>query len=864
MRKYILLIIAFLQPIFLFATHNRAGEIVYQHVSGYTYKITVYTYTYTLSDADRDTLEVQWGDNTKQKVNRIEKIDLPDYYRRNVYVGYHSYPGPGTYQIVMEDPNRNEGVLNIPNSVNVVFAIKTVLQINSIIGANSTPVLLNMPIDKAAINTIFVHNPAAFDPDGDSLSYKLAVCLYEEGKPIPQYSLPPASKSITVDAVTGNLIWETPTIIGKFNLAMEIEEWRQGVKISSIIRDIQIDVVDSDNHAPDIAALPNLCVIADSLVTFNVKATDPDNERVTLTAVGGLFELDISPAQFNQPVSGSPSVTSVFNWQTVCEHIRHQPYTVIFKAEDDNPELKLVDYEDVNIQVIAPAPKITTIDPSNSSVYLVWDRGSCKNPSGYKVYRKNSLDDFIPGICETGLPESTGYQLIAEVTNGSDTSFLDNNNGKGLSQGFLYCYRVVSVFSDGAQSIASKKACVELIRGLPVFTQVSVNYTDTDNGAIFIQWMKPAELDTLTVKPPYKYLLFPARGITGGTYTDPFEIFGLNDTTFLDTLIDTKSKGSIYRLVLANFDSTANDWNTVGSPSYASSVYLNLYNTDKKIVLTTQFDVPWENDTIIFYRENNATLSYDSIGFSLTGAYTDINLLNGVTYCYKAKSIGKYTSEGYPERVINWSQINCGTPVDTVPPLPVNLKVTSICDELRNQLTWILPSNYGDIKEYQILYAPNQNSEPVLIATLSNAQDTVFSHYPTTTLAGCYQIFAIDSTGNVSSGGQKVCVDNCSFYELPNIFTPNADSKNDLFHPLPYQFVEKVDFKLYNRWGNLLFQTTDPDINWDGRETDSGNLVSDGIYYYVCEVFEYRLSGLEGRNLTGFIHVYSTSQNKQP
>lgn len=865
MKQNIFLIILILYASNLFATHNRAGEITYEHISGYKYKITIYTYTYTLSDADRDSLEVSWGDKTTSYIQRDNWTNLPDYYKKNVYVGYHTYPGPGTFEIVMEDPNRNEGVLNIPYSVNVKFALKTVLQINPVIGPNSTPILLNMPIDRAAVNNIFVHNPAAYDPDGDSLSYKMAVCLYQGGEPIPEYTLPEASTYIKVDPVTGDLIWDSPTIIGKFNVAMEIEEWRNGIKISSIIRDIQIDVLDSDNHPPNISPLPNICVIADSLIEFNVFAEDIDNEKVTLSAVGGVFELDNSPAVF-KTLSGRPSIESMFTWQTNCEHIRLQPYTVIFRAEDDNPELKLVDYENVDILVIAPPPVIETIEPSNSSIFLRWQRNGCTNASGYLIYRTNTLDDLKFDACETGMPDESMYELVGRTESSIDTTFNDTNDGLGLNQGFKYCYRIVAYFDDGAQSIPSDKACAELKRGVPIFTKVSVNHTDTENGSIFIQWMKPIDIDPETTPPPYKYSLFPSRDIVGGIYTDPFEINDINDTTFLDTLIDTKSSGSIYKLIISNYDSENNDWNPIGAASVASSIYLKLYNTDRKIILSMQNNVPWVNDTFIIYRQDPGELEFDSIGYSLEPSFTDTELENNKKYCYYVKSSGYYTAEGFPDNIINYSQINCGTPIDTVPPCPVELQVKSECDELYNYLSWNEPADScgNDILEYYIYYANQLDKELTLIETIKDPEIQEFYHYPEKTLAACYQIMALDSAGNLSSGGTKICVDECSFYELPNVFTPNADTYNDLYHPLEYQFVEKVDMKIYNRWGNLVFETQNPDINWDGRDMTSGNLVSAGIYYYICEVYEYRLTGIEGRNLTGFIHVFGEDKTSKP
>jgi len=65
--------------------------------------------------------------------------------------------------------------------------------------------------------------------------------------------------------------------------------------------------------------------------------------------------------------------------------------------------------------------------------------------------------------------------------------------------------------------------------------------------------------------------------------------------------------------------------------------------------------------------------------------------------------------------------------------------------------------------------------------------------------------------------------------------------------------VEKIDFKLYNRGGLLIFSTSEPKINWDG--TYKGRIVSPGVYFYHCDVFERRITGLEQIHLSGFVHV---------
>ncbi|MEL6636766.1 MAG: gliding motility-associated C-terminal domain-containing protein, partial [Bacteroidota bacterium] len=109
---------------------------------------------------------------------------------------------------------------------------------------------------------------------------------------------------------------------------------------------------------------------------------------------------------------------------------------------------------------------------------------------------------------------------------------------------------------------------------------------------------------------------------------------------------------------------------------------------------------------------------------------------------------------------------------------------------------------------------------------------------------------------NESVFSNVVCVDNCPFYELPNAFTPNGDGSNELFKPYPYCFVDRIEIQIFNRWGQLVFQTTDPDINWNGNN-QSGAELAEGVYYYTCKVFEERVSGITAADdlLSGYIEL---------
>ncbi|HNG89676.1 MAG TPA: gliding motility-associated C-terminal domain-containing protein, partial [Saprospiraceae bacterium] len=71
-----------------------------------------------------------------------------------------------------------------------------------------------------------------------------------------------------------------------------------------------------------------------------------------------------------------------------------------------------------------------------------------------------------------------------------------------------------------------------------------------------------------------------------------------------------------------------------------------------------------------------------------------------------------------------------------------------------------------------------------------------------------------------------------------------------------WRFVERVDMQIFNRWGNLVFQTTDPALNWTGVNLD-GKELADGTYLYVCRVYEKRVGGtlLRPDALSGYIEL---------
>lgn len=884
-----------------FATHNRAGEITYLHkgTEGYVYTFTITTYTDPSSPADRDALVIYWGTFSSPGVPEFdtlirdsEEILTPSI-KKNTYTMDHDFRSPGVYKVYMQDPNRVEDILNIEGSVNVPFYLEDIVYIIDPLKygySNSSPQLTNPPIDYANVGEIFTHNPGAYDPDGDAIRYSLIPPRQDPLNDVPGYTYPDeytgCDDTFTIDSLTGDIVWNVPCDPGIFVVAIHIVELRDGDTIGIINRDMQIEVLDNPNHAPVISELHDTCVYAGDDLILTVTASDPDStQKLTLTAVGGPFIVESSPADFDPVTSVSP-VSGTFEWQTNCDHVQGEFYNVIFKVEDDfffegQPE-HLADQESWMIYVIAPPVQNVLALAQANEIRVTWDEpytcASTEKFLGFSIWRKIGCDTTIFDICQRGL-SGYGYDSIAFVEDAYQ--YIDNS----VDHGQVYSYRVVAEFGtrseavptniyNKAQSAPSDNSCAELKRDIPIINHVSVTATDVSAGNIYIQWYPPLadDLDTIENPAPYQYILKRFEGKDAAGTATEIAVFTaesftalLEDTVFTDTGLNTQDKQYSY---LIDF-STANG--LVGDGEPASSVYLNSLPADNKSLLSWTFNVPWSNFYYIVQKEiPTGSGIFTTIDTVTTLSYTDDSLANGVEVCYLLEAHGNFTGESLPsDTLINFSEVHCETPVDNEPPCAPVLSVSNICStdeiitdisQLKNDLTWTNPNNScaDDVIEYDIYYASNNTGQLVLLDKVMDGSDTTYTHKDITSLAGCYYVVAVDSFNNASAPSNIVCLDNCADYNLPNVFTPNGDGSNDLFIPiLPYRFIDHVDMKIYNRWGGLVYTATDPMLNWDGTDINTRKELTEGVYYYVCVLYTVTVSGIEQdpTPLKGYIHL---------
>jgi hypothetical protein len=72
---------------------------------------------------------------------------------------------------------------------------------------------------------------------------------------------------------------------------------------------------------------------------------------------------------------------------------------------------------------------------------------------------------------------------------------------------------------------------------------------------------------------------------------------------------------------------------------------------------------------------------------------------------------------------------------------------------------------------------------------------------------------------------------------------------------MKYSSVDHIEINIFSRWGRKVFTSMDPDINWNGNDMTTDQPCSDGVYFYVCDVYEYDLCGLNKRTLHGTVTI---------
>ena len=927
MRIYIafVLLLVLVLPMASSATHLRGGEITIKQTQcgSLQYEITLTIYTNLAQEVSAGSGVLSFGDGFSITTPSLDNTIVDPRFNvgKAVFKISHTFAKAGTYLITYREPNRNNGILNIANSSDAPFFIEA--QLNILSGICNNPLSFEiLPIDRACMGISFSHNPGAVDLDKDSISYEIAIPKINQGLDAQGYLFPNDRKFYSgfnyqtatedqtstpifgIDTSTGQVTWDAPGAAGEYAMALKVIEWRKidgvWINLGYTIRDMQILVEDCKNTRPFLDLPADVCVSPGTKISELIRGFDTEFDQVKIEVFfADIFSSMPTISHSNIFQSTKPPYDTAnikFDWPIACDMVRDQPYRIVFKVTDDPPNgIRLATFKTWSISVIGNAPTIKneTLDLAVKSLKLVWNMYECSAVKSMEIWRKVGKETNTLNECVRGVLKSLGYEKIGV----SDRDyFIDKNINPGAS----YCYRLVTLFESPfkSRSRASMQFCFGPIKvDAPTMINVSVDKTDKANGEIALRWTSPFQIDKSQFPPPYTYEVF--RTASNGDF-NKITHAPIKDTVWIDRQLNTIENSYGYKVVVYSPNGLTKE-NPVDTGALSFYPRLEYEARKNGIYLTWDARVPWSNQNERFpyhfiYRKEYRSTSFILIDSILTGnvelesgfdyldkgQYKNLPLVPNTLYEYKISTIGTYDNPLILEPLVNFSNELKAQLIDDAPPCSPIVTVSHIsCEdfinnapcsivEYKNVLLWTYPDGCGnDVKYFKIKYQNSVLDEPIELSQLS---EFTFVDLKKNSFAGCYQVVAVDYSGNESEPSVLECVDNCPSIFIPNILTANEDGFNDVFPGFAKRanvefskcprFVENINVRIFNRWGQEVYalekDNSGVDLldEWSGKD-NKGNELSTGVYFYEAEIiFDMLDPSLRKQKSTGWINLF--------
>lgn len=233
---------------------------------------------------------------------------------------------------------RNAAINTISSPGSNTFYIYANLN-NVITPCNSSPTFTNKPVPFACLGQQLCFNHGATDADGDSLVYSLVnpkqtvsndvsyINPYNAANPLT------TAGAIQFNTQTGDICF-TPTQLQVTVMAVLVQEYRNGVLIGYVVRDIQITVLNCTNDLPTLSGINgtasyNMTVCANQNFCFDVFSNDLNAGQ----QVGLFWNNAIPNATFNS--AGAPHPTGTFCWTPTSSDISNAPHCFTVRVSDD-------------------------------------------------------------------------------------------------------------------------------------------------------------------------------------------------------------------------------------------------------------------------------------------------------------------------------------------------------------------------------------------------------------------------------------------------------------------------------------------------------------------------------------------------
>lgn len=774
-------------------------------------------------------------------------------------------PIPGGYTVTYQRCCRGPNITNLiqPDDTGITLSAHVP---GSETGAsnNSSPRFTNYPPLLLCNNDDLIFDHSATDPDGDQLVYSLITPLDGASSAAPAPVPPPGppyftvnwatsfsaanplgpGATISIDPNTG-ILTASPQMLGLFVVGIRVQEYRNGVLIGETIRDFLFRVFNCDITMqailPTQEQLSSFVSYCQGLtVAFENNSYGGTNYAWDFGVTNSTSDVStLFEPTFTYPASGTYDAMLVVNPGWPCTDTAYMTVTVnnllnvSYTATDSICILNnLVDFFGV------------TDGPPNTA--FEWNFGPTASVLTAASQNVNNINfdnsGYTPvsltatfGDCETTYEDS--IYIFPEPTaaielpvnfecNGLTIPFGNNSIGT-LNQ--LWDFGVGGTLADTSNLFepsftfpAGGTYTVTLIGGstsgcfdttsqqITVYEPLSISFTHDDSLCII---GNSFDFDGSMTGPSiteYLWNFGPNASISTSTDLDVFNV--VFDTFGIIPITLTASFNSCSETATSSifiYREPTIDFRIEPGPRCAPALveFTDLSTADSPIFYS------WD-----FGDGGTSSLQNPNHEYQLPGMYS--------------VALGIYTTEGCIDTLFLLQQDAVTIHPSPVSAFNVNPKQTDICNPT---VTFTDASIGAD----SIFYWFDDEGPFGFQANMQYNYQNSGWHRP-------MQV-AINEFGCRDSSFQELYIEPFIVF-VPNTFTPDGNEFNNVFNGKFALEVEEWNMKIFNRWGELVFESNDPTIGWDG--TQGSTRVQDGVYAYVityvsCEKKDFRkvLSG---------------------
>jgi gliding motility-associated-like protein len=727
------------------------------------------------------------------------------------------------YLIAAQDANRVTGIINIVNSVNT--GISFVGNIPGIINGvdyhvNSSPLFIFKDTAIICYGAKFNYQFTAIDSDNDSLTYSFADGVNgTQTLTTPPYSslsytsgftgLTPLGSSVTIDSLTGMISGTAPTATGEYVIAVYVHEWRNGELINSTRKELQITV---GNCSLSAATLKPSYINCDTYdFTFQ-------NESVASNITSYTWDFGVAG-------SGNTSTlaTPTYTYADTGSYIVKLTVSNTLGCTDSTS---------------APVKVYPGFKPSFSVA------GSCFQfpfqfaDNSYIKYGTANTWFWDFGDLAVNDDTAIGKAAVYKYTR-SDNVIVSMlvTSSKGCTGSFS---RTVTVSQKPYINLGFTDTLICSIDSVPLKAQSigtyhwspNYNISDTSIGNPVV-YPKDTTVYTLIVKE---------QGCVDSAKVKINVLKFISVKLGLDSGI-CKTDSIILRPVSDALryrwreSTNANSMNSytakypVVAPSVTTTYYVTANlgycqdSTKIKINVSPYPVVSAGNDTVICFGSRiqlKGTVTANSFKWAASSSLLNTNTLTPVAGPTKPTAYLLTVKDTF----------YCQKPVtDTVfvnvIPL-IHLYAGKDTAVTVGQALQLYASGGDTSYQYNYQWTPASflssafTYNPVATITANNI-DSIWYNVKITTPEGCSA--SDDILIHVYKGGAQIYV--------PTAFTPNGDGLNDLLRPVLVGITQFDFFTVYNRWGQLMFSTTQRNRGWDGSY--NGSAQQSGTYVYMTQ-----------------------------